>query len=137
MRKGLVTKRNYALAEFDRKRRNKSKTIPSQALSIREILTRYSRNINIDVKKYDGTYIDGDEDLEKVSRMDFGDKFAYAQDLREENERFVNELREAKEAERAAAQEATHRSTQQSDQSEAAGSEAVAGERGASPPAKK
>lgn len=125
----LVTKGNYKLPPFDHKRKNPRFTVPDQSLSVREILSRYSRNVAVDVKNYQGVYVDSDEDLEKVNRMDFGDKKAYADHLKEESERTISALKEAQaEAAAAAAQKATHRND--ADEREPATARTANGERG-------
>lgn len=102
-------KKPYIKPTVDYKVVRKSITIPDQTLSIQEIVTRFSRGINVDVIQRQTTYTDQvDYDLEKLSRMDFGDKAAFAAEL----EDFTNatiKLMQAREQARAAtaAKEAT------------------------------
>lgn len=64
----------------------KTQTIPDQSLSIREIVRRYVRGIPVDVVQKQEVYIDqSDADLEKLSRMDFGEKAEYAEMLRQQS----------------------------------------------------
>lgn len=73
----------------------KSKTIPDQSMSIQEIVKRFVRGIPVDVLKREPVYSDQqDHDLEKLSRMDFGEKAEYAQALKRQGEELQNELRE-------------------------------------------
>lgn len=74
----------------------KSVTIPDQSLSIQEIVKRYVRGIPVDVLQRKGVYVDqSDEDLEMLSRMDFGEKAAYAQTLAERANRLASDYNEA------------------------------------------
>lgn len=57
----------------------KSRTIPDQSLSIKEIVRRYVKGIPVDVVERTPVYCEQSEhDLEKLSRMDFGEKAEYA-----------------------------------------------------------
>lgn len=90
------------------KKKRKSQSIPDQSMSIKEIVKRFVRGIPVDVVQRQGVYADQNEfDLEKVSRMDFDEKFALANELKQRNEsvlerRADNEraLRERQERER-------------------------------------
>lgn len=73
----------------------KSKTIPDQSLSIKEIVDRYVRGIPVDITEKKPVYVDqNDHDLEKLSRMDFGEKAEYAAALRDEAATLKAELDE-------------------------------------------
>lgn len=74
----------------------KSQTVPDQSMSIREIVRRYVRGIPVDVVRREGVYIDQqNDDLEKLSRMDFGEKAEYAQAMASEANRLKDEHTEA------------------------------------------
>lgn len=80
----------------------KSITIPDQTLSIREIVNRLRVGIPIDVIQRPKTYTDQvDYDLEKISRMDFGDKAAFAAELKDFTDSTIK-LIQAREQARAA-----------------------------------
>lgn len=81
--------------------KRKSQTVPDQALSIREIVQRYVKGIPVDVIQREGVYVDQQEhDLEKLNRMDFGDKAAFAADLKERNQAIVEQAQATVEAKR-------------------------------------
>lgn len=92
-------------------RKKKSQTVPDQSMSIGEIVKRFVRGIPVDVIKREPVYIDqGEYDLEKMSRMDFGERAEMAQQLRQENEEFEETLKANERAKRArAAQAATQK----------------------------
>lgn len=58
----------------------KKVVVPNQALSLQEILERFSRNEEVPVGK-DASYDDGDDDLEKVAHMDLVDREEYVDKL--------------------------------------------------------
>jgi len=59
-----------------------SKTIPDQSMSLQEIVRRYVRGIAIDIVHREPVYLDQSEyDLERLNRMDFGEKAAMAAEL--------------------------------------------------------
>lgn len=67
--------------------RRKLRTIPDQSLSIMEIVRRFTRGIPVDVIQRQGVFVDQSEhDLEKLNRMDFGDKAAMADQLQAQND---------------------------------------------------
>lgn len=105
----LNTKRKRTPVDFKKVRRGK--TVPDQSMSIQEIVRRFVRGIPIDVIKRDGVYIDQSEhDLEQLSRMEFGDKAALADQIQARNEGLVAQHeaseREKKESAAKAKQEA-------------------------------
>lgn len=78
----LKTKLSYQRAAVNFKRSRKGKTVPDQSMSIKEIVRRFVRNIPIDVVQRTPIYLDQDEfDMEQISRMDFADKSALADEL--------------------------------------------------------
>lgn len=76
------------------KRTKKSMTIPDQSMSIQEIVKRFVRGIPVDVVQRKGVYIDqSDHDLERMSRMDFGEKAALADEMRGQADSILNQLK--------------------------------------------
>lgn len=75
-------KRIYKPIKVDYKKKRPSKTIPDQSLSIQEIVKRYVRGVPVDVVQRQGVYLDQNEaDLEKMTRLDFGEKHEIAATL--------------------------------------------------------
>lgn len=61
----------------------KKLTVPNQALSLEEILRRFTRGESLEIGK-DGTFDDeGDDDLEKVAHMDLVDREEYVNKLKQ------------------------------------------------------
>lgn len=82
-------------------------SIPDQSLSIKEILTRYTRGVPVDVRTRRPVYVDQDEfDLEKLSRMEFSDKMSIAEQLRAEYDAQIADLEAKASARRQAIEEA-------------------------------
>lgn len=74
----------YKSPKINYKKQRKSLAIPDQSLSIQEIVKRFVRGIPVDVLQREPVYADQNEfDLEKLSRMDFGEKAEYASNLRD------------------------------------------------------
>lgn len=90
------TKWNYvAPVVKDYGKVRKSRTVPDQSLGIKEIVKRYVRGIPVDVIQREGVYSDqNDHDLEKLARMDFADKFMYAEELADRAKKLQDELEE-------------------------------------------
>lgn len=85
----MITKRNFteAVARPQSGKPRKYRTVPDQSLSVDEIMRRFVRGIPVDVQQREAVYIDQqDYDLEKMSRMDFGEKAAMAAEVREQGE---------------------------------------------------
>lgn len=58
----------------------KSTTMPDQALTVEEIMRRFTKGLPVAVTNRDPVYIDqNDFDYEQISRMSFDEKFAMAQ----------------------------------------------------------
>lgn len=58
----------------------KSKVVPDQSMTIKEIVKRYVKGIPVDILQREPVYMDqNQEDFEKLGRMDFGEKFNYAE----------------------------------------------------------
>lgn len=87
--------RMYKMPEVKFGKVRPSKTVPDQSLSIQEIVKRYVKGIPVDVVKRHPVYSDQqDDDLEKLSRMDFGEKAAYAAQLAEQAKQLQKEWAE-------------------------------------------
>lgn len=56
--------------------------VPDQAMSLHEILERFTRNEELPIGK-DVQYHESDDDLEKISHMDLVDRAEYVQKLQE------------------------------------------------------
>lgn len=83
----------YTPPEIDYKTKRKSHAIPDQSLSIQEIVKRYVRGVPVDVVQRQGTYLDQSEhDMEKMTRMDFGEKHDMAANFAANAESIKNEL---------------------------------------------
>lgn len=85
---------NYKPPVVVSKALRQGKTVPDQAMSIKEIVARFTRGIPVDVRARQGVFIDSSEDLEKLSRMDFGEKAAYADELSQRANELDAELKE-------------------------------------------
>lgn len=89
-------KKDYqpVLMRFGIKRKG-SKTVPDQSLSIQDIISRFTRQIPVNVIQRDPVYLNQSEfDLERMSRMDFADKAAMAAEMSERAESVKAELQE-------------------------------------------
>lgn len=64
-----------------------SETVPDQALSLSELLTRYSRGQNVPTRP--GTYY-GDEPIPDIEKLDFFEK----QELKQQNAEYIQTLRD-------------------------------------------
>lgn len=107
-------KRSYTPPPVNFQKVRKSYTVPDQSLSIKEIVERYVRGLPVDVVQRQGVYADNEDvDLEKLSRMDFADKAAYAEDMRREAAQKQSELDEAEAAKEKERIEAEKRERQQ------------------------
>lgn len=77
------------------------RTLPKQSLGIKEILDRFVKGIPVDVVRREAVYVDHDNiDLEKVSRMDFGEKVEFAQQMGEKARQQGEALKKASEERR-------------------------------------
>lgn len=61
--------------------------VPNQAMSLHEILTRFTRNEELPIGK-DAEYDDGPDDLEKVRHMDLVDREEYMDKLKETQKQY-------------------------------------------------
>lgn len=85
----------FILTKTGKLNRRPSKTIPDQSLTIAEIVKRYMRGIPVDVIQRNPVYSDHNEyDLEKMSRLDFGEKSAMANELQANAQNISDELNE-------------------------------------------
>lgn len=85
------------------KAKRKHLAIPDQSLSLKTIIERYTRGVPVDIKHREPVWSDQTEfDLEKMSRMDFGEKMSIAEELRAR----YDAIQEAFEARRADAEQA-------------------------------
>lgn len=77
--------------------KRKSKTVPDQSMSIKEIIRRFTRGIPADVIQRPQVFVDQSEfDLERLSRLDATDKAYYAEQMRADNERIAGDLERAR-----------------------------------------
>lgn len=89
-------------------RRKTSKTrkrvvVPGLSMSIQTIVEKFMRDQPVNVARRQPVYSDQSEfDLEKISRMDFGEKKEFADQMAERASRLQNELTERKRAEQEA-----------------------------------
>lgn len=70
----------------------KKQVVPNQALSLEEIIARFTRGETVNVGR-DAQFFDGDEDIEKMSRMDLVDREEYVDKLKQVQKDF--QLQEA------------------------------------------
>jgi len=70
----------------------KSMTVPSQALTVKQIVDKFLKGIPVDVSKKPVTYLDQDEeDFEALGRMDKADMAFHASEQRAKFERLKSE----------------------------------------------
>jgi hypothetical protein len=97
MRVVVKKKSDFNQVKVDFTKRSKSLTIPNQALTLGQILDRFTRNIPVDIVRRDPVYHDQNEfDLEKMSRMDFADQQEFADQMARRAQDQENELIERK-----------------------------------------
>lgn len=102
---------NYFSPKIDFVKQRKKLAIPDQSLSVQEIVRRFVRGIPVDMKQREAVYVDqNDHDLEKLSRMDFGEKTEFARSEAERLEQWRSELTEAEQAKRSEAAKAKEES---------------------------
>lgn len=79
----------------------KLRVVPNQSMHIDEMVRRFVRGIPIDSRRLDMINIEGTEyDLEKLSRMDFGDKDEFSEVMASEAARLESDLDGMKERKR-------------------------------------
>lgn len=87
--------KEHVVPEVRFKGRRKSQTIPDQSMSIQEIVKRFVRGVPVDIVQREAVYSDQSEhDLEKLSRMDFGEKAEFARRMSEQAQGLSTELQE-------------------------------------------
>lgn len=87
--------RVYKVPVIDYGKVRKSQVLPDQTLSIQEIVKRYVKGVPVDIARREAVYVDqNDHDLEKLSRMDFGEKAEYAQAMKQRADRLKTEFTE-------------------------------------------
>lgn len=80
-------KKTYIRPAISQASNRKTRTIPDQTLTIKEIVARFTRGIPVDVIQREAVYLDQDEhDFEQLSRMEFGEKANMAEQLRDKAE---------------------------------------------------
>lgn len=105
----------YEVPPIKIKNARKSMTIPDQSMSIREIVERFVRGIPVDVIQRQGVYMDQDEhDFEKLNRMDFAEKKAYADAMQARAEAIQSDLEESERAKRESERRRAQERSQQS-----------------------
>jgi len=68
-------------------------TLPSQGLTINQIVAKYVRGIAVDVIQRQAVYMDqSDYDMEKLQRMDFSEQAAMAADLSAQAQEYKQRL---------------------------------------------
>lgn len=83
----------YKTPMIDYKKTRKSVAIPDQSMTVQEIVKRFVRGIPVDVVKRTPVYADQNEfDLEKLARMDFGEKHQLANSLADRAAELQEEL---------------------------------------------
>lgn len=94
------------IKKVDYNKVNAGKTLPDQTMSIKEIVSRFTRGISVNAHERPGVYSTQDEyDLEKLNRLEFGEKQAMAHSLAKLVEDTANELDEQEKEAAAAAKE--------------------------------
>lgn len=70
-----------------------STTLPDQALTVKEILRRFSKGIPVSQRQYDPVYLDQAEyDYEAINRLSFDEKFSLADEFRQRAEQIKAEI---------------------------------------------
>lgn len=83
----------FKLKAKDFKTKRKSLTVPNQALSIKDIVSRFTRGLPVDIQIKNPVYLDQDEhDFNKLSNMDSVEKSYQATEQRERAEQLKREI---------------------------------------------
>lgn len=99
-------KKPFKRSKVDYKTLRPSMTVPDQTMSIRTIVQKYSRNIPVNVVQKTPVYSEQSQyDLEKLGRMEFGEKAALAADLQANATRVRDEHNDEATKRRAEAEE--------------------------------
>lgn len=72
----------------------KKAVVPNQAMSLQEILERFTRGEPLEIGRGEGQYDDGPDDLEKLSHMDLVDKAEYVDRLKQTSKQFEKQEKE-------------------------------------------
>lgn len=92
----LRTVKSYQPPAVDFGKRRKTKTIPDQSMTIRQIVERYVKGVPVDIVQRDPVFMDQNEhDFEKLSRMDFAEKSELANAIAAEAQQKKEEANEA------------------------------------------
>lgn len=88
-----MVKRKYDFKPVDFKKFKKGKAIPKQSMSLAEIVRRFVKRIPVEVNAGEAVYLDGlgDQDLEKVSRLDPTDRAFHAMEHAQRTEALKKE----------------------------------------------
>lgn len=83
------------------KAKEKQLAIPDQSLSLREIISRFTRGVPVDTTQRNPIWIDQDEfDYEALARSEFSEKMSIAEELRAKYDAQMKAIEERKEAKR-------------------------------------
>ncbi|MEM2002382.1 MAG: hypothetical protein QXT77_07045 [Candidatus Methanomethylicaceae archaeon] len=90
-----MRKKDFVVPEVDyEKPPKKSMTVPDMAVSMAEIMRRFTIGMEPGVPEIPAIWAGTDEDLEALARMDFADQAAYAEELRNEREQALEHIRQ-------------------------------------------
>lgn len=79
------------------KRKVALRSIPDMSMTVPQLYERFVKNLPIDAVQREAVYADQSEhDLEKLSRMDFGEKHEFAQQTKAEVEQKLDAINEAR-----------------------------------------
>lgn len=124
--------RGYVLPARRATRKNRKRVVqPGLSMSVQDIVERFMRNVPVNVVRREAVYSEQEEfDLEKVSRMDFGEKKEFADEMADRAEGLQNEL---KERERSKAEAKAKKAKEAAEKAQAANQQTSGG--AAPPPA--
>lgn len=104
-----LLKKDYKPAKISTRRvkGKKSQTVPNQSHTIKSLYDKFVRGLPLGVTEKQGVYMDqNDHDFEKLSRLDFGEKAAMAQEFGQVAEQAKATLDELAKHERSRKEEA-------------------------------
>lgn len=78
----------------------KKLVVPNQALSLQEILERFTRGEPLEIGRGEGQYDDGPEDLEKLAHADLVDKAEAADKFAETQRKYKKQEKDKQKAEK-------------------------------------
>lgn len=73
---------------------DKKSVVPNLALSLQEILERFTRGEPLEIGRGEAVYDDGDEDLEKLKTMDLVDRAEYVDRMKQVDKTFQRQEKE-------------------------------------------